>query len=64
MAEKLRKETEKSSDKPEDLSQIKDPPECGMLVQVVPGLDPADAIPLSKEIEQESTEPPLLPQHN
>ncbi len=38
LAERLRK-TQKISDNPEDHSQFKDPPECGMLVPVEPGLD-------------------------
>ena len=56
-AEKLRK-IEKSSDNPEDHSQLKDPPECGMLVPVVPGLDPSVLIPsllLTNSSTREST---------
>ena len=45
---------------PEDHSQLKRPPELGMLLPVVPaGLDPAVVIPLSTETEHESTEPTI-----
>jgi hypothetical protein len=55
MAERPRK-TQKSSDNPEDHSQLKDPSECRMLVPVEPGLDPSVVISPSKEIERKSTD--------
>ena len=51
--------TNQSSDNPEDHSQLKDPPECGMLVPVEPGLDPSVVIPPSTETEHKSTEPTI-----
>ena len=62
MEEKLRK-VEKGSIL-EDNSQVKHPPAEKMLLPVVPGLDFADAIPLSKEIEQDIIDQLLLPHHN
>ena len=51
--------TNQSSDSPEDHSQLKDPPECGMLVPVEPDLDPSVVIPPSTETEQKKTEPTI-----
>jgi hypothetical protein len=56
--------TNQSSDNPEDHSQLKDPPECGMLVPVEPGLDPSVVIPPSTETEHKVQSLPLLTQHN
>ncbi len=46
---------------PEDHSQLKHPPELGMLVPVEPGLDPSVVILPSTETEHKSTEPTLAP---
>ena len=51
--------TNQSSDNPEDHSQLKDPPECGMLVPVEPCLDPSVVIPPSTETEHKSAEPTI-----
>ena len=58
LTERLRK-TQKSSDNPEDHSQLKDPPESGMLVPLHPGLDPSVVIPHSTETEHKSKEPTI-----
>jgi len=60
MAEELRK-AEKGSNVTEDHSQVKHPPPEGMLLPVVPGLDPAVVIPPSTEIEQNILEPTIAP---
>jgi hypothetical protein len=41
--------------------QLKNPPECEMLVPVEPVLDPSVVIPPSTETEHKSTEPPIAP---
>ena len=58
------KKTQKSSDNPEDHLQLKNPPECEILVPVKPGINPSVVIPPSTETKHKITEPPLLPQHN
>ena len=60
MEEKLRK-AEKDSNIPEDHSQVKHPLAKDVLLLVVPGLDPAVVIPLSTDIEQETTETTIAP---
>ena len=49
--------TEKDSVIHDDHSQLKKHPEEGMLVPV----DPADVVPVSKEIDQDITEPTIAP---
>ena len=51
--------TNQSSDNPEYHSQLKNPPECGMLVPVELGLDPYVVILPSTETEHKSTEPTI-----
>jgi hypothetical protein len=46
---------------PEDHLQLKNPPECEMLVPVEPGLDPSVVIPPFKETKHKSTEPTIAP---
>ena len=60
IAENPRK-TQKSSDNPDNHSQLKDPPECGM---VEPGLDPSVVIPLPQRQNTKVQSQPLLLQHN
>ena len=56
IAEKTKK-TQKSSDNPEDHSQLKHPPELGMQVPVEPGKNPSVVIPPSTKTEHESKDP-------